>query len=73
MKKLVVILLLLMTAFAEAGILPKDGYQTVINAAQRKKAWQQVPFALSAASKVIRFKGTLQGGDRHAWGSRDHH
>jgi len=61
--KRVIIALLLIATPVSAGMLPKDGYQNVINAAQRKKVWQQVPFALSAASKVIRLNGTPQGGE----------
>ncbi|MEA5113022.1 MAG: hypothetical protein VB050_03260 [Geobacteraceae bacterium] len=42
--------------------LPNDGRSTM-QTAIRKKKFQQVPFALSAASKVFRFKGTPQAGE----------
>jgi hypothetical protein len=42
--------------------LPNDG-RSSIQSVIRKKKFQQVPFALSAATKVLRFKGTPLGGE----------
>ena len=42
--------------------LANDGTSS-LQTALRKKKLQQAPFALSAASKVLRFRGTVQGGE----------
>lgn len=66
MKRIVVLVLLCMAVSvvnSDARMLRRDGFNNLIDSAVRNKAYQQVPFALSAATKVIRFSGTLLAGE----------